>query len=168
MYNLNSSTPSKFLLSFPFIPGNDKSVEISKQLVLKIYETIIPSVDLSTEKLNFHGNSVRTNSGEITFSDWEITFNVDSTFTNWKILLNWIFFINNNRNNIGKSIYDSTTSASIVILDNNDNNVLTLKMNHVWPYRLGDVKLSYRDGEQLLICNASLAYSSFNLDNDDE
>ncbi len=159
---LNKTTPSNFYLAFPLIPGQ-KDINDNSELILNIYQTVVPGISLDIQLSNWQGARVPFATGSSVFQDWQFTFVVDEDFTNWKILYNWILIINNNKDkfldNYSKYVVDSTLN----VLDNFEKNIFSLKIINMWPTDLSPIEMSYREGENILECNATFAYMYYEL-----
>ena len=159
---LNKSTPSNFKLVFPLLPAETK-ISAVEELVLNIHGSILPGVQLDMMDRNWQASKGRIAGGPIQFEDFTVEFIVDSEFTNWKILFNWMSLINNNKDKMMANYKDYTVDASIQILDNFNSEILRIGLVGIWPMNIGAVSLSNREGEQVLECNANFAYDYFEI-----
>lgn len=144
----------------------EKIYEKSKEFTLNIFGTIIPSLSLTPEQLNWQGAVRNTDSGELSYGDWSVDFTIDSEFRNWKVLYTWMMAIHNNEDDFGyvhekKKVIDAT----LYIMNNYRNKALVLKFQDIWPSSLGDVSLSKRDGSdgEDLICSATFTYDKYEI-----
>jgi len=162
--NLNKSSPQNFELIFPVIPtiGNIKE---SNELTLNIYQSVIPSLTLSDMEVNWQGGAAHYDSGGVTFEPWFTNFVVDSDFSNWKALYKWIIYINNNKDRYGRARGEFTVDATFNITNNNNDLVLSIDFINVWPNMLGEISMSYREGEQYLTSNVNFMYDRYEVKN---
>jgi len=160
--NLNKSTPTNFSLVFPIIPTETKISDM-KPLVLNIFGTIIPALTLDQTEQKWQGSRMQFHSGIAIFDDWTISFIVDSKFENWILLYKWLTFINNNEDIPSKIVKDYMVDASLNITDNYGSRVLSIMFKNVWIQSLGEVTLSYRDGENLIECSATFKIDRYEI-----
>ena len=159
---LNKASAFSFQLTFPMVPIQ-KEVKEGEELVLNIYDTIIPGITLGFNEERWQGAKSIMSTGIIDFSQWNITFGVDSEFKNWKMLYNWMMFVNNNKNRYIKKHSIYSVDATLSIIDNFKANIFSLRFIDVWPNNLGDVSLNYREGESNLECSATFAYDRYEI-----
>lgn len=160
LVNLNKATSTNFELYFPVIP-TESSLSATTSLTLNIYETVIPSITLDTTDSYWQGGTVHQDIGGITYEPWYVNFTVDSKFENWLAMHKWITFINNNKDRFGRDRKEYTVDAMIRVLDNFRNPILTIDLIGVWINMLGQVSLSYRDGDKNLESNINIMYDRF-------
>ena len=160
--NLNKAAPHSYELIFPQLPVETSMAE-KNQLVLNIHSTVIPALTLSEQELPWQGGKAKTFSGEITFEPWFVHFLVDSDFTNWRLMYNWITFINNNKNRYSKNNVEYKVDASLKITDNFEKTVMTIKFVNVWLNNLGEVALTHKEGEETLNSTANFSYDRYEI-----
>lgn len=158
--HISNFTPAHFQLVFPILPEETK-ISANKELRLNLTDTLIPSVTLGEIELPWMGGQSFTEGGGIEFGDWNVDFIVDSNLTNWKLLANWVFSINNNVDVHGRSDQSFSCDASLYVLDNFENEVLKIMFKNVWPKTLGELSLSYQETGTVLKCSVSFAYDGF-------
>ena len=157
---LDRSSPSNFALVFPKLPS-ETTLAATDELTLAIHTTIIPSLNLDLIEQRFMGATTQRASGQITFEPWNISFIVDSEFKNWKALHDWVTFINNAKDDFIEKHGDYAVDATLRVLDNFQAAVFELYFVSVWPTNLGEISLSYREGEQVLESSATFSYDRF-------
>jgi len=161
--NLNKSNATNYQLIFPLLPV-EKFYEKSKEFTLNIFGTIVPSLTLDPETRNWQGSKSFSDSGEITYGDWNVEFTIDSEFRNWKVIYLWMMAINNNEDDFGfVKEKRKTIDASLYIMNNYRNKSLVLRFHDIWPSTLGDVSLSKRDSESELVSNVTFIYDKFEI-----
>jgi hypothetical protein len=162
--NLNKATPSNFELIFPMVPMGD-NIRDTQGLTLNIHTTVIPSLTLDTTEVPWQGGTIHQDIGSITFEPWLVQFTVDSTFSNWMVLYKWITFINNNKDRYGRSTDQYKVDATLRILDNFRSEILVMDLTGVWINMLGDINLTYREGDNNLESSANFIYDRYEIRN---
>ena len=159
---INKTTPSNFYLTLPLIPGQ---IDISdnNELILNIHQTVIPGISSEIQISNWQGAKVPFAAGSTTFTEWQFTFILDENFLNWKILHNWILIINNNKDKFLEYYNDYVVDSTLNVLDNFEKSIFSIKIINMWPTDLSPVELSYREGENILECNATFAYMYYEI-----
>jgi len=158
----NKANPSNFQLVFPKVP-TEETARVSRELTLNIYGTIIPSLSLGTDELQFLGGKHVIADGSITFEPWSVNFLVDSQFKNWKILYKWCTYINNNKDKFGEVPGKYAVDATLQVTENFQADILEILFKGVWINSLNEIGLSYREGNQELECNASFSYDRYEI-----
>lgn len=159
---INKTTPSNFYLMFPLVPGQT-NITNNDELVLNIYQTVIPGISSEVQMSNWQGAHVPFAAGGSSFQDWTFTFVIDTNFLNWKILYNWILIINNNKDKFLDKFANYVVDSTVNVLDNFEKSLFSIKVINMWPTDLSPVELSYREGESILECNATFAYMYYEL-----
>ncbi len=162
--NLNKATPSNFELIFPKVPTSE-NIQDMQGLTLNIHTTVIPSLTLDTEEINWQGGTAYQDIGSITYEPWLVNFTVDSTFTNWTTLYKWLTFINNNKDRYGRERDQYKVDATLRILDNYRQEILVMDLIGVWINMLGEISLTYREGSQNLESAANFIYDRYEIRN---
>jgi hypothetical protein len=99
--------------------------------------------------------------GGITFDPLNISFLVDSRFSNWKILFNWLVSIANNKEKASSPPPQYITDATLIVMDNWDNAIFKILFLNLWITSLGELTFSVRDGETLVECTSSFIYDRY-------
>lgn len=160
--NLNKSTSTNFELVFPVLP-TETSLKGTDALVLNIYETVLPSITLDTTDINWMGATVHQDIGSIVYDSWFVNYTVDSKFNNWYTLYKWLTYINNNRDRFGRDPKEYKVDATLRVLDNFRNCIMTATFIGAWVNMLGEVALSYREGTSNLESNINIMYDRFEI-----
>lgn len=158
----DKATPTNYELAFPKLPsGVASSLTESKELVLHIFGTVLPGLMVTPIEGQWLGATAQIG-GVIEFNEWNFNFIVDEELNNWWILFKWITKIANKKDVFAGNSYD--IDASLRILDNYKNTVAKVKFIDVWPKGLGDVILSYREGESILESSCDLSFLRFEIE----
>jgi len=157
---LNHSSPSNFELCFPKLPS-ETTLDAGDEFTLSIFSTIVPSLNLDLIEHRWMGSATQRASGNVVFEPWNINFIVDVNFTNWQLLYNWVTYINNAKDDYIKEHSNYAVDATLRVTDNFQAEIFKLFFVGVWITNLGEVTLSYREGDQVLECSASFAYDYF-------
>lgn len=158
--NISKLSGNKFQLIFPLLP-EETSISAQKQFSLNIIDSILPSFSLNVADVPYRGGSLKYEYGFGEFGPWQPTFFIDSSFESWIVMADWMFAIADNRENFGKSGQTYVVDADLHILDNFDNKIVDIKFENLFPSELGDVKVSYQDGESILSCDIVFSYDRF-------
>lgn len=164
LINLNKSTSSNFHLTFPKIP-TESSLKALEGLTLNIHSTVIPSMTIQTSDVNWQGGVAHYEVGQLDFEPWYVNFTVDSDFDNWKKLYKWITFINNNKDRFGRPRDEYKVDAVLQVLDNFRQPIMTLDIYNCWINMLGEMSLTYREGDQNLESQANFIYDRYEVRN---
>ena len=159
---VNKSSPTNFELVFPLIP-RAAGFKDNDELTLNIFSTIIPSLTLETGIDDWMGTKRTKATGKAEWEQWNVNFLVDSEFKNWQLLFKWIMYINNSKDKFSEDYKNYTVDATLRIIDNFSNEIFKVHFISVWITMLGEISLSYREGEQLLECNATFSYDYFKI-----
>ncbi len=160
--NLNKTSPANYQLVFPKLPFQD-SIESSNQLTLNIYNTLIPSLTLEMNEQHWMGATRKVLTGGLTFEPWFVHFLVDSDFTNWFTLYNWVTQIHNNKDQFLKAPKEYCVDMTLYITDNKGNNVMNMKIINGFINFLGEINLSTREGSEVLESTTNIMYDRFEI-----
>lgn len=109
------------------------------------------------------GGKVQDATGELTFEPWTVNFTIDSEFKNWQVMFKWFMFINNNMDKYIDTHENFAVDATLRVTDNFQNQIFSLFFVDVWPQMMGEVQMTYREGEMNLDTQVSLAYDRFEI-----
>ena len=163
MININKSSPENFELLFPVLPTLD-NIRESNSLAMNIYASVLPSISLDSKEHNWMGGVVHMDAGAISFEPWFVNFLIDDDFNNWKILYNWMNYINNNKDRYGRARPDYVVDATLNVLNNMREPIMTVNFKNIWPNMLGQVEMSYREGEMVLSSNTNFMYDRYEIE----
>lgn len=161
--NLNSidkATPTNYQLIFPKIPS-ESTIGANNPFIMNIHSAILPSVSIATEELRWQGNKTKGALIPMEFDPWLVSFVVDAQLRNWKLLFDWMSYINNNNDKIAEEHGNFTVDCSLVVTDNYSNSVLEVIFVSIWPSMLGEVSFSQREGDVLLESTMNFNYDYF-------
>jgi len=159
---LNKASPFSFDLVFPLIPVQTE-LRGNEEFTLNIYETVLPGVTLDMTEQNWQGGRTNRATGALTFEPWNVSFTVDSEFKNWQVIFKWFMFINNNRDKYIDLQKIYAVDATLRVVDNFQDQKFSLFFVDVWPTSLGEVSLTYREGEPNLEAQVSFTYDRYEL-----
>lgn len=158
---MNKSSPTNFSMVFPILPVRS-SLSANEEFTLNIHTTVIPGVTL--DLLERRWQSAKANDiGMMEFQQMNTGFLVDSQFKNWKLLFEWMSYINNNKDKMIESKQNFGVDGSLIITDNFQSNILLLRFVDIFPMDLSEVSLSYREGEVVLESNVTFAYDYYEI-----
>ena len=160
--SINKSNPTNYRLVFPLLPA-EITLAANKPLTLNIFGSVIPSLTISELEQEWQGLKQKIAGSSLLFDQWNISFVVDANFSNWQILFNWMSYINDNYEKHMELHKNYSVDASLQIIDNFRQNVLSLNFVSIWPTNLGEVTLSQRDGETLIECMVNFSYDYFKI-----
>lgn len=163
-FPINQSSGNNFELSFPKLPFSS-TLNDSKKLTLHLYNTILPGCSFNVDELNWQGNDTKRINSNLKYNPFNVSFDVDESFTNWLLIYQWLSNVNNNNDKIGLGINEYSVDANLLIYDNYHKRLLSLKYVNVFPFELNDITLSYREGEGYLECSATFSYDYFEIIN---
>lgn len=158
--NLNKATNQNFQLIFPMLP-TEVSIKESEILTLNIHGTVVPSMTLGSVENEWQGGHYPMAIAPVTFEPWYTNFEVDSNFLNWYKLYKWINYINNNEDRYDRNPKQYWVDATLQLVDNFDKTVMVLNIFNMFPTMLGEISLSYREGEQNVQSSVSFAYTRY-------
>jgi len=155
--NINKSSPPNFELSITKIPT--KNMEQTKSVLLQIYSTVIPGIDVPAIDTPFMGRRIRRDSTVMDYQDWNVSFFVDADFGNWKVLHDWMVYM------CDTDILPSSHNINGILSLKNDFGIEVMKLHFtdVWLKNLGEVTLNYQSGEEFLQGTATFDYGKFDI-----
>jgi hypothetical protein len=159
---LNKSNPTNFRIVFPILPS-EISAYGTKELSLNVHGSVIPGVQIEQGQNNYQATKTNYSMGPMVFDAWNVDFIIDSELKNWRILFDWMTYINNNKDKMMEEASKYQVDASVLILDNFNNEVLRLAFIGVWPTSIGEITLSYRDDAPILESNVTFSYDYFEI-----
>jgi hypothetical protein len=155
----NRATAPNFNIIIPTLPTND-GMSSAKNVMLSIYETVLPGFDIPAIDVDWCGVVSRRDSSQgFSFNPWTFSFVVDSHFENWRTLYDWC----NWSCNTGPLPKDHYVTSILIITDNYKNTIMRVKFSESWLRNLGDVTLNYREGEVQLECTATMEYGRYDI-----
>ena len=160
LVNLGKATPSNYELIIAKVPTEDTLGAITP-LILNVFSTVIPVVSLSEETQGYLATQTKYGIGPMLYEQLSVGFVVDSLFENWKLLAEWIKFVNDNSEKMAerKKIY--AVDATLAITDNYRQAIMAIRFVDMWPITVAEVSLSQREGETQVECSATFNYDYF-------
>jgi len=160
LVNLGKATPSNYELIIPKIP-TETTISAINPLILNIFSTVIPGVSIAEELLSYQAAQTKRAQGPLVYEQLSIGFVVDSLFADWKVLMNWLKFINDNSEKMAELHKEYSVDATLAITDNYRKPLMAIRFVSVWPITIAEVGLSQREGESQLECSATFNYDYF-------
>ena len=161
--NLNKSGGNNYELIFPILPITEKITD-TDILTLNIHGTVIPAISMATEERNWQGGVAPMAMSPITYEPWYVNFTVDSNWCNWYMIYKWMTFIDDGNTHYGRSTKDYYVDATLLVYDNAENKIMTIKIVNIYPTNLNEVTLSHRDGQEILDCGANFNYTRMEIE----
>lgn len=158
--NVDKSSPSNFSLIFPKIP-TETIISAINPFKLNIFSAVLPSVTLSQEDLSWQSNKTKRASLPMDFDSWIVSYMIDSQLSNWRLLFNWMSYINNNYNKMAELHSNYSVDCSLIVTDNYTNLIMEVVFVSVWPSNLGEVSFSYREGDINLESTVTFNYDHY-------
>jgi len=162
---LDKASPANFHLVLPNLPP-DITIADTAELVINIFGTVIPGVNLDVLEHFWAGGKYHGDSGLISYDPWTVDFVVDAQLLNWQILYRWLTYINNNKDIRGRIPQEYTIDATLRVLDNFQREILRIFFTNLWVNTLGEVRFSTREGEQNLECQAQFIFDRYEVRDD--
>ena len=157
---LNKATPTNFQLVFPLLPPQ-VSLHANTELILNIHSAVLPAVSLNPIEVDWQGARHKMHGTPMDFEIFNVTFNVDASFRNWKLLFNWMNMISNGKDQMAQFYKEYAIDAAVNVINNFEQPVLVVKFSGMWPTNLQEVSFSFKEGEVLLECSATFVYDYF-------
>lgn len=160
--SLNKASPNNFMLTFPLLPSQTL-VSATGPLVLNIFSAVLPSVSIASEEKSWQNTKVKGTSSNMEFDQWLVNFMVDDYFYNWKLLFDWMSYINNNKDKMAEKEINFKVDASLILLNNFKEKILNVKFVGIWPVTLGEISMNQREGDMSLECMVNFNYDYFEI-----
>ena len=161
--SLNQASATNFVLSFPLLP-TQTTISGSAPLIMNIYSAVIPSISINTEEKQWQNTKVKGAQSPMEFDQWLVNFVVDDYFYNWKLLFDWMAYINNNKDKMLEREVNFKIDASLIVLNNFNDKIMEIKFVGIWPTTLGEVSMNQREGDILLESTVNFNYDYFTVE----
>jgi len=161
--SLNKAAPTNFMLTFPLLP-TQTSLSGGIPLVLNIFSAIVPSLSLNTEEKMWQNTKVKGAQSPMEFDQWLVNFVVDDYFQNWKLLFDWMAYVNNNNDKMMERESNFKVDASLILMNNFKVKILNITFVGIWPTTLGEVSMNQREGDVSLDCMVNFNYDYFRVE----
>jgi hypothetical protein len=132
---------------------------------MNIHGTVIPSMTLETADVHWQGGVAHYDIGSLTFEPWYVNFTIDSEFDNFKKLYKWLTFINNNKDRFGRPRDEYKVDAVLRVLNNFKQEIMVVDIRNTWINMLGEIALTYREGDVNLESQANFIYDRYEIRN---
>jgi len=158
---MNKANPSTFKLTFPMAPSQESFNE-SKDFFVHLYQNVLPSIDFEENEQHFQGNRYYGSPLGVNYGTFSTTFFIDENFNNYLFIYDWMMGMNNGIDVFhGKSMLKNQIDTRLMIMDNFMRTVVSFKFANMFPNSLGEVSLSYQEGESFLTCDVEFLYDYF-------
>lgn len=158
---INKATPTNFQLIFPILPVTSALTD-SNSLTLNIHSVVLPGMQLEELERRWQGYRSK-DSGAITFDPLTTTFIVDGSFENWQLIYQWITYISDGYEKPMEEHGEFSVDSTLMVTNNFSSPVLAVQFVSMWPQALGEVSLSYREGEVQIECTVTFVYDYYKL-----
>lgn len=149
-------TPTTWELVINNIPRSEG--EEVANVLLKIFGTVIPAMDMNEIENWWQGHKTGSDpGGGLLFGDWTISYFVNSDFSNWHTLYDWMKYCARG----GGQPEDYTIGATLFAKNNFGETVLLVRFSSVWIKSLGEVTLNTQSGDDFIQSTVSLTYAEF-------
>lgn len=157
---INKASPTSFKLFFPILPETE-SIDEQKIFTVNIISTVLPSITHTPLEYPFQGGSVYYPGGGIEYGPWSTNYYIDEEWKSYLIFYDWMMSYYDGRSVFGRNINEMQEDALLLIEDNYGNEVVSFTFKKIWPIELGDITLSYQDGEHYLSGSIVFQYDYF-------
>lgn len=159
---MDISNPTTFKLVFSKLPTLT-SLSGADEFYLQLYECVLPSIDFDENEIHWQGNRGYGSPIGINYGNFSTSFFIDEDFKNYLMIYDWMMAI---RDGIGTQFHtdnmlDFQTDASLVVMDNFNQPVVSFRFANMHPNSLGEVTLSYQEGESYVTCDVDFLYDYF-------
>ena len=158
--HIDISNGFNFQLILPMLPF-DTTLNDSNLLNLNIIDTVLPSFSINPKEHPWMGGKVYGEVSDVDYGDWTVNFIIDDLWTNYSSIFKWMQNINDGVDKFGKPFKDYQVEGRLLIFDNYEKIVKEYVFRNVWPKSLGEVTMTYQDGNSILNCSCSLQYDNF-------
>lgn len=160
MTNINKANPTGYILTLPLVPGTD-DVSKQKNFSMNIISTILPTFTLTPVEIPWRGTTVWSEGGGMKYDDWNTDFLIDDQWESYFLIYNWLRNIANGMDKFGRNDFDYQINGNLTILDDYETPIVDFVFNKIWPTSLGNISLSYQDGEKVLSGSVTFKYDYF-------
>jgi len=157
--NIDKATPTNFQLIFPVLP-TENQISVNNPFVMNIFSAVIPSVSLAEEELRWQSHKTKHVLEPMEFDSWLVSYVVDSEIRNWRLLIKWMKYCNDNFVKHEEQ-RNYAVDASLVVFSNYRQPVCAINFKDIWPSTLGEVSFSTREGDVQLESTVNFTYDYF-------
>ena len=161
--NISTTHESNYRLIFPFIPFLNSDLDKEKKSSFQLYcKTVtLPAVELETIDVETATVTLKEPTNKLRTADLTVTFAIDEFFKNYTFIYNWMLAIKTPEKWPLKT-KNTKIDASLIILTNNKNPKLQVKLIDLFPKNLSEVPFSYiTDTSNDLIATAIFSLNYF-------
>ena len=158
---MDRANPTTFRLNFPKIPTQDNPID-SKEFFLHLYQCVLPSIDFDINEQHYQGMRIYGSPLGINYGTFTTEFFIDEKFDSYILLYEWMMGMKNGIDVFhGESALANQIDANLHIMDNFNNVIVSFRFANMFPNSLGEVTLSYQEGESFLTCSVEFLYDYF-------
>jgi len=167
----NLADSQSFVLIFPMLPpttlssATRETLRRNQPFELNIVNTSLPTLSFEVDDTS-HIFKHKEIIGRITYETWNTTFLIDEKWEAYKILFKWIQYIDSNITDpsfIRHSKNEYKVDASLEIVNNYRNKILSFDFKNLSPVSLGEVTFNYQESTYLT-CDVSFEYDIMKLE----
>jgi hypothetical protein len=159
--SLGKATATQYKFTLSRLPVSGAGIHQLDTLKLNLFDVNVPGMSLDTSEMPWQGMKAKMHMGGITFDSLNINYVVDSEFKNWKLLSQWLLAIANNKDRPSRPADEYVLDASIILMDNWNNVVMSVIFSNLWIQSVGELRLSVRDGETIIESSAVFNYDYY-------
>lgn len=158
---MDRANPTTFKLSLPKVPTAE-SIDESNPFLLQLFETVIPSVTITPHEMQYQGRRSFGSALDIEYGEWSTLFFIDEDFSNYSLIYDWMMSITDGISHYhSDNILENQIDGDLLVMDNFMNVVSKFRFSNLFPTTLGEVTLSYQEGESFLTCSVTFLYDYF-------
>lgn len=146
----------QFDLMIPNVPGGGDG----EGLQLRCQSTQLPGVSVETVTVALRGKELVYAGRQLFEKTLSVTFQETVDILVRNTMLNWLYFIVDERENTGNTKADYSTSATIQLYDESNSVIRTIKMFGVFPTEFAAVDLA-GDSVGAVLPSATFSYDWF-------
>ena len=148
--NISTAHPSKWRLVFPYMEFLSTSTnnEKGEDFILYCSEVQLPGLTLDTVIVETPVVDIKSPSARLNVDDLIVTYSVDELFTNYKFIMDWLYYIKDPET-FGHT--NQFIDASLWSYSNNDNPKVEFRLKNVWPNAIEPISFDKKidDSEDL-------------------
>ena len=160
--NIDKATPTNFELVFPILP-TQVTLAAHNELSLNLQGVVLPSITLQPGEVGWQDTKHKIAVGPLEFEQMQVQFIVDSYFSNWRVLFQWMTYISNNKDKMMEFHKNFAVDASLSIQDNFQREIMRIAFIGMWPVNVQETSFSTREAEVTIESSATFVYDYFEL-----
>lgn len=162
--NINKATPTNFELIFPVLP-RQVSLAANNEFILNLQGVVLPSMSLTPVEVYWQDTKHKAAGGPLEFDQMTVQFLVDSNFSNWKVIYEWMTYISNNKDKMMEEHHNFAVDSSLSIQDNFQREIMRIGFVGMWPTNLQETSFSTKEAEVSIESSATFVYDYFEVKN---